>query len=333
MKTLNEEETSFNGSLNIPRNLIFELKKILPEKVNYMNNNYYKEPNIKKTGLNEFHGYNLISDNPTQEEYQGQIEGFESQLYFIKKNNISGSIQKEEDKLLNKKRKREKIFLSKKIANKNKLSHFGRKLKEDKGIRKHNSSSIDNIMNKIRTHFFQYIRDIIQKNSIYKSINLLKFRTKFVANLKKDENVDLLDTKIKDILINQPITTKNKKSSKYENRFIINKIYKEKKEKRVIQILELTFKELFIIYRRKLNKNEDKRELKKISKKIKELDLITNNEYDDTDYLKEDIRDKNSKNNKMTEKELEEYINKVLEACCDYETWFYKKISREKKKD
>ena len=189
-------------------------------------------------------------------------------------------------------------------------------------------------MNKIKTHFFHYIRDIIKKNSINEKINFIKFRTEFVDDLKTDKNVDLLETKMEDILKYQPISTKNKKSDEYENRLIINKIYEERKEKDVMKILELTFKELFIIFRKKLKKPEDKKELKKIGKKIEGLDLIKNKEnkeYDDVDYLKADIMKRNSKNNKMNETELKEYINKVSKACLDYEKWFYEKIGREKK--
>ena len=340
MKKLNDEEASFNGSLYYRQNLIFELKKISLEKINYMSNNNLKDHIIEKTDLNEFQEFDLFFDNSTKEENQGQIENFQSsskslaRLYFINKNNINDSLHKEEKKLLNKKRKKEKIFFSKKISNKNKLFrkfNYGRKFKEDKNIRKHNSSSKDNIMNKIKTHFFHYIRDIIKKNCIYETINFIKFRREFVANLKKDKNMDLLETKLIDILKNQPISTKNKNADEYENKFIIDKIYEEKKEKKVMNILELTFKELFIIFRRKLNKHDDKKELKNIDKKIKELDLIANNEYDDISYLIKDIKEKNSRDNKMTEEELKEYINKVLMACNDYEKWFYEKVGRHKK--
>jgi hypothetical protein len=224
MEKIINDEASFNGSSNFQKNLFLVIKKIFPERVNYFNNNYFKAHNTNKTDLKNIQGFNLFPDNSTKEENQEQIESFQSsskslgRLYFISKNNTNDSIPKQEDKLLNKKRKREKIFFSKKIANKNKLCkkyNFGRKLKEDKGIRKHNSSSKDNIMNKIKTHFFHYLRDIIKKNSNHKDINIIKFRTEFVADLKKDKNVDLLETKIKDILKNQPISTKNKKSDEY----------------------------------------------------------------------------------------------------------------------
>ena len=268
--------------------------------------------------FNDFQGFNF------SEEDQEQTENFQSySRYFINDNNTN------HEKLLNKKRKRGKIFDIKKIPKKK--FRFGRRGKLDNDIRKHNCSSKDNIMNKIKTHFFHYIRDIIKKNCIYETINFIKFRREFVANLKKDKNMDLLETKLIDILKNQPISTKNKNADEYENKFIIDKIYEEKKEKKVMNILELTFKELFIIFRRKLNKHDDKKELKNIDKKIKELDLITNNEYDDISYLIKDIKEKNSRDNKMTEEELKEYINKVLMACNDYEKWFYEKVGRHKK--
>ena len=346
MEKINEDEASLNESSIFQKNLFPVIKKIFPDRVDYLNNNYFKDHNKGKTDSKDIQGFNLFSDDSTKEENQEQMDSFQSsskslaRLYFISKNKINDSIPKEEDKLLNKKKKRDKIFLSKKIANKNKLCkkyNFGRKPKEDKNIGKHNSSSKDNIMNKIKTHFFHYIRDIIKKNSNHKDINIIKFRTEFVADLKKDKNVDLLETKIKDILKNQPISTKNKKSDEYENSLIIDKIYQEKKEVKVMKILELTFKELFIIFRKKLKKPEDKKELKKIGKKIEGLDLIKNkenkeNDYDDVDYLKADIRKRNSKNNKMNETELKEYINKVSKACLDYEKWFYEKIGRVQKR-
>ena len=268
--------------------------------------------------FNDFQGFNF------SEEDQEQTENFQSSSrYFINNNNTN------HENLLNKKRKRGKIFDIKKIPKKKFC--FGRRGKLDNDIRKHNCSSKDNIMNKIKTHFFHYIRDIIKKNCIYETINFIKFQKKFVANLKKDINIELLETKLVDILKNQKISTKNKNSNEDQNKTIIDKIYKEKKEERVMKILELEFKELLIIFRRKLNKPEDEKELKKIEKKIEGLDLITNDDYDDTKYLIDDIEKQNSKNNRMNETELEEYIEKVKECCKNYEKWFYDKIEKTKK--
>ena len=167
--------------------------------------------------FNDFQGFNF------SEEDQEQTENFQSSSrYFINNNNTN------HENLLNKKRKRGKIFDIKKIPKKK--FRFGRRGKLDNDIRKHNCSSKDNIMNKIKTHFFHYIRDIIKKNCIYETINFIKFQTKFIANLKKDKNIDLLEAKLVDILKNQKISTKNKRSNEYQNSIIIDKIYEEKKE-------------------------------------------------------------------------------------------------------
>ena len=136
---------------------------------------------------------------------------------------------------------------------------------------------------------------------------------------------------MKDILSEIPITTKNKKSHKFENKFIVEKLYKEEKEKKVIQILDLTFRGLFIIFRRKLNYVGDKAELEIISKKIEDLDLLKDNNYKDINYLIDQIRDK-SKNmdedsdTEITEDDYEKYIKELRYFCCIYEKWFKNQI-------
>ena len=59
-----------------------------------------------------------------------------------------------------------------------------------------------------------------------------------------------------------------------------------------------------------MNKHDDKNELKIINKKFKDLDLITNNEYDDISYLVKDSKEKNLMNKKMTEKNLKNILIK-----------------------
>ena len=76
--------------------------------------------------------------------------------------------------MLNRKRKREKIFTTKKLPKNIQKHNLGRKKKADKNIRSHNKFSKDNIMNKIRTHFFHFVRDVIKKNSINEKIKNFK---------------------------------------------------------------------------------------------------------------------------------------------------------------
>ena len=132
--------------------------------------------------------------------------------------------------------------------------------------------------------------------------------------------------KIKDILSETPIKM-NPLINKDFNKKNIEKFYKEGKELKVIQILELTFKELFIIFRIKLNLKEDKEEIKNITKKIEGLDLISNNNYQDIYYFLDSLK----QNNEKDPEETEEYLNKIKNLCCNYENWFECKIGRIRK--
>ena len=118
--------------------------------------------------------------------------------------------------------------------------------------------------------------------------------------------------KISDILIEQEISSKYTHFVKDYNKHLIDKIYEEKKEIKVIKILELTFEELFFIFRRKLNEPNDINKLEEIKDKIKGLDLLEeNNKYQDIEYLiQEEVR-KNMHNM--------EYIEEIKKTCLEYE--------------
>lgn len=352
--TYNEEETSINESLNLRQKLIFAVDKILSEKIDYhtkKNNNYINNDSnnipfpINNIKTNQFIYEDYFINKKNSFNQSAESVEFSPQtlnkIYYLNNKEKISKEEKEDKDFLNKKRSRPKIFGTKKIKKKKKLNikgikiigsniyNFGRKktTSTDKG--KHNKSSMDNIINKIKGHFFHYIRDITKKNSINGNIDFKKTSYKFISNLKKDKNEGLFKSKIKDILSKEPISTKNKKSNKYENKLIIDKIYKEGKELKVIKILELTFNELFIIYRKKLNYFKDKEIINKIEKKINGLDLLINNNYDDIDYLIKDIK---KRNKTMNEIELDEYIKTVLNFCCNYEKWFNDKIGRKSRK-
>ena len=129
--------------------------------------------------------------------------------------------------------------------------------------------------------------------------------------------------KIKEILCEQELNPENKKSYRYSNKKLIEKIYEEKKETNVIKILELTFEELFIIYRRKLNNSEDIKKIEEIKDKIIGLDLLEeNNKYKDIEYLIKEVEKKHE----------EEYIKEVIKACLEYENLLIKKKKNKNKK-
>ena len=359
------EESSSHDDLNFTKTRL-NLENLLPEPVN---NDYY---NCIRQDFNDveakcFQGFGQISYQSADRDDQEGNENFDSEKNKIsnesskdyKKENISFDInlnnnyknkEKEEKNYLVDNKEKEIIFklekipksektnnnLSKKIRKKK--NNCGRKKKSDNNKRKHNKSCGDNIIIKIKGYFFTFIRDITKNNFINKTLYFRKLPYKFISKLSKKFNVRLMNMQMKDILSEIPITTKNKKSHKFENKFIVEKLYKEEKEKKVIQILDLTFRELFIIFRRKLNYVGDKAELEIISKKIEDLDLLKDNNYKDINYLIDQIRNK-SKNmdedsdTEITEDDYEKYIKELRYFCCIYEKWFKKKIARNSKKN
>ena len=196
----------------------------------------------------------------------------------------------------------------------------GRNKKGSDEVGEHTKISPDNIRNKIKTHFFNtFIIFLIKILSLNKNISLKKIQTAFIRVLSKEKNEELFDMKIKDILSEQPISTKYSTFDRYENKKIIDKIYKENKEINVIKILELTFEELYIIYRNKLKEPEDMEKLEEIKAKIEGLELLEeNNKCKDIGYLIE----------KLKKNHEEEYIEEVKTSCLGYINWFNKKFER-----
>ena len=228
------------------------------------------------------------------------------------------------DLFLRKKTRREKNIKNsdnkeKKINIKNNEQSSNKKSKSNKN-KKHDKYCGDNIINKIRGRFFNsYIIDLVQKNSINNDIKLKKLpNKKFIADLNKEKNEKLYKMKMSDILCQQKISSKYSKFDEYENKKIIEQIYKEKREIKVIKILELTFEELFIIFRRNPN---DIIKLEEIKAKIEGLDLLEeNNKYKDIEYL--------IKNTKKRYIVTDNYIKEVKKLCLGYVDWFGEKIGR-----
>ena len=173
----------------------------------------------------------------------------------------------------------------------------------------------DNIMRKLKCYFFNYIIDLIHKQLININIRLKKISRRKMGDLTYKNNERLLKMKISDILY-EPENIKIFNDDKYYNRKIIDRIYEEKKERNVIKILELTFEELFIIFRRKLNDSEDLKKLEEIKDKIKGLDLLENDKYQDVEYY---IK------NYVGRCREKEYIEKFKDVCLNYEKYFSSK--------
>ena len=307
------------------------------QKINNFNNSKQNESIIdnassKNLLLNDLNNknYNLI-----------KLDEKNKDLY-----HYNNKIENNHKKLLNKKTQREIIFIPLKIPkNKNcesnissenifihqdkKLKYPGKKRQNNFDRKRHDKWDESNIMNKIKRGYFSYIRDVIRKNAINKDIEIKKIGNNFMENLTKKRNVILYYTKLKDIFSDVNISNKYKKFNKEHNKTTIDNIYNEGKETNIINILNLTFEELFIIFRKKLNFYKDREKYKDIEEKIKGLDLLTNNNYKDIEHLEKKIRKKykNLKND-----EVEKYIIKIKVLCCCYQQWFINKSERNQNK-
>ena len=241
----------------------------------------------------------------------------------------NNSLKTINNNLLNKKRK----YPTKNMLNtdngniKDNKSKFGRKHKSEKGERKHNKYSIDNIMIKIKGMLFNFIRDLIKQLS-NNEYDLKKFKYNFHSDLKKDKNEIYLEEKLGNIFKRLPISTKYTNFKSEENKKIITKIYKDKdKNKILINILELKFEEGLILFRRKYEK--DKIKIKEILNKTGLATINDNKKYKDAEYCIEYL----SKMYKDKDVKYNEYINDFKTSLLKFKYLFNKKIGRTSKKD
>ena len=265
---------------------------------------------------------NKFSDN-FENSYNEKEENEDyNKILFLNKKTKRDEEIKQENKIITKDDNNDIIKTENKLSKKeelNKVSNIktkqGRKNKDSDEERKRDKNDPDNIIYKLKSNFFNsYIIDIVEENSINKDIYLKKLQTKeFTHDLSKQNNEKLFTMKIKDILSKHPISTKYSTFDRFENKKIIEKIYRENKEINVIKILELTFEELLILYRSSLKDPEDMKKFEEIKAKIEGLDLLEeNNKYKDLGYLIEKLKNNYDK----------EYIEKAKRACIGYENWF-----------
>ena len=156
---------------------------------------------------------------------------------------------------------------------------------------------------------------------------MLKLEPKlFHQSLKKEYILNIWKNTLKDIYINTKISSKYQKISIYENDInikTINRIYNENKNKEIIQILNLTYEEIFEIFIRDIKPMSIE-----LTNKILDSEILNISKFQRTNEFFEKIKDK-EKNNK----EFEEYIygkNGIKELCLNFIDWFKDKKGRKR---
>ena len=140
-----------------------------------------------------------------------------------------------------------KTFITKKKRKKTKITEVniekenlpkGRNAKDDNTIRKHNKDSSDNIARKIKVYIFKVL---IEYCKINVSKNLLGLDYEYISNLKKDINVKMLDSSLKEIL-SLDTSSKYGKDNRENNKKIISAILeKESNNEKVKALLDMKF--------------------------------------------------------------------------------------------
>lgn len=140
-----------------------------------------------------------------------------------------------------------KTFITKKKRKKTKKTEVniekenlpkGRNAKDDNTIRKHNKDSSDNIARKIKVYIFKVL---IEYCKINVSKDLLSLDYEYISNLKKDINVKMLDSSLKEIL-SLDTSSKYGKDNRENNKKIISAILeKESNNEKVKALLDMKF--------------------------------------------------------------------------------------------
>lgn len=175
------------------------------------------------------------------------------------------------------------------------------KMKEDNLIQKIKVVFVNSSMNFINKRHKNYKIKINQK---YERL-VYKIKSEFAQVIKKDENLKFLQTSIRD-LFSSDLSEKYSKQIKDFNRNQIAQLYRDNKEKEVIEILDKTVNCLLNDYAEGKYKDEGF-----------SLDIDLN-----------EIKEKMEKNN---EKNIYNYIQEYEAKVKDFVNIFEKKISRNRK--
>ena len=138
---------------------------------------------------------------------------------------------------------------------------LGRIKKNSNKIGKHNKYRRDNIIRRFKVSLMNNIYECVNKSFIInnnsnnnKNLNMLKRISSYnIKLMSKKDNIIWLNSSVKYIFF-QKISSKISSFNSYYNKIIINKIFVEKKEQKVIDILNKTVREMWGIY---INDNDE----------------------------------------------------------------------------
>lgn len=179
----------------------------------------------------------------------------------------------------------------------------GRKKKKEERTAKHTQFSQDNEMKRIKTYLLNFIYNTLNKSFSTYHQKFLKISKYVNENLNKDYNLRLMEMTIKEIFENFPLNNTYSEiiKAKNYNKVLIKDILEKNQEKKVIEILNSKYIDFLEILR------------------TKNIDKFT-----------QDIYEREIENGK-TKENTEKYLNDLKNLLFNYESWFKKKIPRNRK--
>ena len=280
-----------NEPVKIQDNLLFteDIKN------NYYTNNKNNNLDHKKTNFSTFLSKNNFGKNFVDKNNENLSNFHNSNIYL---NSIQNHWENKEAKFI-------PIFSIKKYS-------------------QHSKYSDDNKMIKIRTFLGNNIHRLLNWLLEKDKLKLIKLEPKlFHESLKIDYILKIWNTTLKDIYLTTKISSKYHKLSIYEkdiNIKTINKIYNNNTNKEVIQILNLTYGEIFDIFIRDIKPMS-----LELSNKIFDSEILNISKFERTTEFFEKIKYKERNN-----KENESYINGIKDLCLNFINKFRSKKGRKR---
>jgi hypothetical protein len=218
-----------------------------------------KPRELENGNNNEINNLEIINKN--KEKQKKNPVNSSSNTFFTSRNNMNNATKKKEEK-------KRKIF---------KIGKQGRNRKNKTLTKKnqHNKFEINNIITKIKrkvlSNSVEYINNKLKKNEKMKEIKLKKIEKSVIAVCEKQQNLALLETKLKDLLSNdispKYTTIKDKKNFNKEQ---IDKILK-KDDPELNEILNKTLNDMINLYVQEKVKNDLYEDFSRIEDDKKEI--------------------------------------------------------------
>ena len=171
-----------------------------------------------------------------------------------KKENESNSSDSIKDNNENKSDDIQLIYKKGKVFSIKKVTKRGRIKKNSFKKGKHDKNNRDNIIRKFKVKLMNSLYDYINRSFIIntnrqtKKIKIIKkLSSNDIKSIKKEDNIKWFNSQIKNVF-SQNISTKIAHYDLDYNSKLINKIYLKGQEKRVINILDKTIKEMWLVY-------------------------------------------------------------------------------------